>query len=133
MPSSDVLTAEVTKDEVIEAVKLCIPAMVDHAASLPMEEVVGAVMLDGFTVKLYNEAKDRRSSFAVSPPQLKYLDSLVAVYHSHPDGTEQPSVDDEKGNSPIPLVILTETAVILYWYLEHVGYHRIWDFYLGSE
>jgi len=108
--------------------------MVSHASSLPDEEVVGAVMEDGFVVKLRNEAKDRANSFAISPSQLTHLDSLVAVYHSHPGGSELISVTDEEGLRPLPAVIVTLNSVILWWYADHLNmYYRIWDRHYGVE
>ena len=132
MPSSNTLLKPEIK-LVVDAVVKCLPAMVSHAASKPKEEVVGAIMADGFTVKLTNEAKDRSAAFGVSPRQLKHLDSLVAVYHSHPDGSELISVMDERGLEPIHAVIVTTEAIVLWWYNVSFGYYRAWDLNYGIE
>ena len=118
---------------VVDAIVQCLPSMVDHAASKPHEEVVGAILADGLTVRLTNEAKDRSATFVVSPRQLKHLDSLVAVYHSHPDGSELISVTDERGLEPIHAVIVTTESVVLWWHHESFGYYRAWDLYYGIE
>ncbi len=132
MPSSNTLLKPEVK-HVVDAITLALPEMVSHAASKPKEEVVGAIMADGFTVKLTNEAKDKTAAFAVSPQQLTHLDSLVAVYHSHPDGSELISVTDEKGLAPIHAVIVTTESIVLWWFNESFGYHRVWDLYYGIE
>ena len=119
-------SSEITKDDVREAVRSSLIEMVEHASETPNEEVAGAVLRDGTSVRLVNEAEDRRSTFAISPQQLQDLD-VVAVYHSHPNGAEFPSTKDEDGLAPIPAVIITSTAIILWWYREDIGYYRIWD------
>ena len=124
--TAQLASSEFTKDDVREAVKSCISEMAVHTKETPDEEVTGAILMDGTSVRLFNEAKDRRKTFAVSPNQLEDLD-VVAIYHSHPNGVEYPSITDEEGLSPIPAVIITPTAVILWWYKEHIGYYRIWD------
>jgi len=132
MPSSNTLLKPEVK-QVVDAIVLALPEMVNHVSTKPEEEVVGAVMADGFIVKLLNEAKDRTATFAISPHQLKHLDSLVAVYHSHPGGSEMMSAADERGLNPINAVVVTTEAVVLWWYHELVGYHRVWDLYYGIE
>ena len=132
MPSSNTLLRPDIK-LVVDAITLALPEMVNHASSKPDEEVVGAVMADGFVVKLLNEAKDRTATFAISPHQLKHLDSLMAVYHSHPGGSEMISATDEEGLKPINAVVVTTEAVVLWWYNERVGYYRVWDLYYGIE
>ncbi len=132
MPSSNTLLKPEIK-HVVNAITLALPEMVGHASSKPKEEVIGAVMADGFVVKLVNEAKDRTDSFVVSPKQLTHLDSLVAVYHSHPDGSELISVTDEKGLAPIHAVIVTTESIVLWWHHPHFGYYRAWDLYYGIE
>ncbi len=119
-------SSEITKDDVREAVASSLIEMVEHAHETPDEEVAGAVLKDGTSVRLVNEAEDRHNTFAISPHQLQDLD-VVAVYHSHPNGVEFPSTKDEDGLAPIPAVIVTSTAVILWWYREDIGYYRIWD------
>ena len=135
MPSSNtpstLLRPEIKR--VVDVVVKCLPEMVEHAASKPGEEVVGAIMADGFTVRLTNEAEDRSAAFVISPRQLKHLDSLVAVYHSHPDGSELISVTDEKGLEPIHAVIVTSEAIVLWWHSDSHGYYRAWDLYYGIE
>ena len=124
--TAQLASSEFTKDDVRKAVKTCISDMAVHAKETPDEEVTGAILMDGTTVRLFNEAKDRRKTFVVSYDQLEDLD-VVAIYHSHPNGVEYPSVTDDEGLAPIPAVIVTPTAVILWWYKEHIGYYRIWD------
>lgn len=119
-------SSEFTKDDVREAVKSCVSELIVHAGEVPDEEVAGAILRDGTSVRLVNEAEDRRSTFAVSPYQLEDLD-VIAVYHSHPSGEEYPSTKDEEGLAPIPAVIITPAATILWWYREDIGYYRIWD------
>jgi len=126
-------SVEVTKDDVKEAVKSSLIDMVVHSAISPNEEVAGAVLADGTSVRLYNEAKNRRDAFIVGPSQLTELHNVVAVYHSHPNGVEYPSITDEKGLAPIPVVIITNLSVTLWWYASHVGYYRIWDRNYGTE
>ena len=130
--SLKIVLAEITKDDVKTAVESSVVDLVVHFTTSPKEEIAGVVLADGSSVRLYNEAKNRRAHFVVSPSQLKGLD-VVAVYHSHPDGPEYPSPTDEKGIAPIPAVIVTSTSVILWWYAEHVGYYRIWDRNYGAE
>ncbi len=119
-------SSEFTKDDAREAVRSCVSEMAVHAREAPDEEVTGAVLRDGTNVRLINEAENRCGSFVVLPHQLEGLD-VIAIYHSHPNGVEYPSVTDEEGLAPIPAVIITPTAVILWWYAEHIGYYRIWD------
>ena len=118
--------SEITKDDVREAVESSFVKMIAHAGEVPDEEVAGAVLRDGTSVRLINEAFYRHNDFFVSPHQLQDLD-VVAIYHSHPDGPEFPSTKDEDGLAPIPAVIITSTAAILWWYREDIGYYRIWD------
>ena len=132
MPSSNTLLKPEIK-LVVDAITLCLPEMVHHVSSTPDEEVVGAIMADGFIVELQNEAKHPTVEFVISPWQTKHLDSLVAVYHSHPDGSELISVTDEKGLAPIHAVIVTTEAIVLWWFSESFGYHRVWDLYYGIE
>ncbi len=126
--TAQLASSEITKEDVREAVRSCVSDMAVHAREAPDEEVVGAVLRDGTSVRLINEAEaeDQRACFFVFPYQLQDLD-VVAIYHSHPNGVEYPSVTDDEGLSPIPAVIVTPTAVILWWYKEHIGYYRIWD------
>lgn len=124
--TAQLASSEFTKDDVREAVGSCVSEMAVHAKETPDEEVTGAILLDGTSVRLFNEAEDRHKTFTVSPDQLEGLD-VVAIYHSHPNGVEYPSISDEEGLSPIPAVIITPTALILWWYKEHLGYYRIWD------
>ncbi len=119
-------SSEITKDDVREAVRSSLIEMVEHASETPNEEVAGAVLRDGTSVRLINEAFFRHNDFFVSPHQLQDLD-VIAIYHSHPDGPEYPSTKDEDGLAPIPAVIITPTAAILWWYREDIGYYRIWD------
>ncbi len=133
MTAQPASSVELTKTDVIGAVSTAIVDMVVHASLTPDEEVAGAVLASGKTVHLYNEAKDRTSTFIVSPLQLKDLDDVVAVYHSHPSGAEYPSIPDEKGLSPIPAVIVTPLSVTLWWWADHIGYYRIWDRNYGAE
>ncbi len=132
MPSSNTLLKPEIK-HVVDAITLALPEIVGHTSSKPQEEVVGAIMADGFVVKLFNEAKDRTASFVISSRQLKHLDSLVAVYHSHPDGSELISVADEKGLTPIHAVIVTTESIVLWWFSDYHGYYRAWDLYYGIE
>jgi proteasome lid subunit RPN8/RPN11 len=125
------LAETVSRDEVIEAVYSSFVEIVEHANAYPEQEVVGAVMLDGYTVRLVNEAEDRTADFKVGPEQLAGLKSLVAIYHSHPEGQELPSVTDEMGQYPIPMVIVTPVVVVLWWYSEMTGYYRLWDAHYG--
>ncbi len=119
-------SSELTKESVTRVVKSALIDMVVHASVRPDEEIVGAVLADGRAWSLRNEGRNRKDSFVVGAGQLTDLD-VVAVYHSHPDGPEYPSVTDEKGMSPIPVVIITPTTAILWWYEDHIGYYRIWD------
>ncbi len=118
--------SEITKDDVRGAVESSLAEMTVHANETLDEEVAGAVLRDGTSVRLINEAEDQRGSFQISPYQLQGLD-VVAIYHSHPNGVEFPSVKDEEGLAPIPAVIITPTTAILWWFADHVGYYRIWD------
>lgn len=129
--------SEVTKDEVIEAVSQALGDMVLHAMSTPDREVVGLVFPNGETHPLDNEHEDPVDHLTVSPAQLapflKADPFPVAIYHSHPGGSEYPSVTDEKGLSPFPAVILTPTAAILWWWAMQGFYYRIWDHSYGIE
>ncbi len=122
-------SSELTKEAVKEAVEGALIDMVVHAGVRPDEEVVGVVLRNGTTYPLRNEGRHRKASFVVGAGQLTDLDTdvVMAIYHSHPDGPEYPSVTDEKGMSPIPVVIITPTTAILWWYADHIGYYRIWD------
>ena len=128
-------SSELTKVDLIGAVSTALIAMVVHAGVRPHEEVVGAVLKDGAIYPLRNEGRHRKDSFVIGAGQLTDLDDdiVVAIYHSHPDGPEFPSVTDEKGMSPIPVVIITPTAAILWWWADHIGYYRIWDNNYGLE
>lgn len=133
MTAQPASSVELTKTDVIGAVSTAIVDMVVHAGITPQKEVIGAVWADGSIRRLYNEAKDQHNTFIVSPAQLKGLDNLVAVYHSHPNDVEYPSVHDEKGLAPIPIAIVTSLSVTLWWYADHIGYYRIWDRNYGAE
>ena len=128
LPASSELTKEVVK----RAVESALQDMVVHASVKPHEEVVGAVLREGAGWILRNEGRNRKDSFVVGAGQLTDLD-VVAIYHSHPDGPEYPSITDERGMSPIPVVIITPTTAILWWYADHIGYYRIWDNNYGVE
>jgi len=126
-------SSELTKEGVKTAVRKALMDMVVHASVRPKEEIVGAVLANGLIHPLRNEARDQKGSFVVGSGQLTDVEDVAAIYHSHPDGPEYPSVTDEKGMSPIPVVIITQTAIILWWYAEHIGYYRIWDHNYGAE
>ncbi len=121
-------SSEITKQDVREAVASSVIEMVAHAHEKPDEEMAGVVLRDGTSVRLINEARPeyRDGSFVIHSSQLDDLD-VIAFYHSHPNDVEFPSLIDEDGLAPIPLVIITSTAAILWWYREDIGYYRIWD------
>ncbi len=120
--------SEITKDDVREAVESSFVKMIEHARETPSQEMAGVVLRDGTSVRLINEARPeyRDGSFVIHSSQLDGLD-VIAFYHSHPNDVEFPSPIDEDGLAPIPLVIITSTAAILWWYREDIGYYRIWD------
>jgi proteasome lid subunit RPN8/RPN11 len=130
MPNTELV---VTQDQVKDLVADALVEMVDHTASRPDEEVVGAITFDGTVHHLRNEAEDKTCELVVGPSQFEDLD-VVVVYHSHPDGLELISVKDEAGLAPIPAVIVTHQAITLWWYSDRIpGYYRIWDRYYGIE
>ncbi len=126
--TAQLASSEITKQDVREAVASSIIEMVEHAHEKPDEEMAGVVLRDGTSVRLVNEARVeyRDGSFVIHASQLDGLD-VIAFYHSHPNDVEFPSPIDEEGLAPIPLVIITSTTAILWWYKEHIGYYRIWD------
>ena len=65
------------------------------------EEVCGFVLKKGedlFILEAYNEAADKEAHFQINPIQYlkayKASDEIVAVYHSHPQGSADPSEFD---------------------------------------
>ncbi len=127
------LPKELDQHQVIHSVKQAINFIWGHVRSKEDWEVVGAVLSDGRTVPLHNSHLDPKSNFAVEFDEIEpFADDVVAIYHSHPEGSEIPTVTDERGLAPIPAVIVTPTGIILWWHNESIGYYRIWDWY-GPE
>lgn len=105
-----------------------------HAMSEPEVEIVGAVLADGTTIPLTNTHAEPSSNFSVDAAELEpHINEIVAIYHSHPGGAEYPSISDGKGLAPVPAVILTPTAAILWWWTDRGFYYRIWDHTYGVE
>lgn len=79
--------------EVIEAIKL-------HAISEYPRECCGLICQDGYH-PCANVSESNEEHFRISPHEYALLrvrfGNPVAVVHSHPDGPDHPSVDDQRG------------------------------------
>ena len=75
----------------------------NHANEFPQEEVCGIVFLNKYhsveILKTINNSLNKSESFSIDPKTfLKYkLEyNVIGIYHSHPNSTERPSVQDKK-------------------------------------
>lgn len=98
-----------------------------YHSELP-NECVGLVWADGGIKRLVNQARSP-DRFSISRTQMAEqmaarpeFDLLVAIYHSHPDGSPRLSKTDEdslrtqfRKDLFIPWVVVTPYQMILYW------------------
>lgn len=72
----------------------------EHAESLPEEEVCGFIYLDRLlnpcVSREVNESQDKKNFFSISPSRILSLENIIGVYHSHPEGTAEPSKFDRE-------------------------------------
>ena len=120
-------------DLVTEAITTAIPAMNIHTREGLPEEVVGLILSDGDIVRLINQARSK-NRFTVSRAQmaekLAYIDPekhvVVAIYHSHPDGTSTLSptdIDSMRGTwaddgLTLPWVVVCPDSRVSIWWLD---------------
>ena len=104
--------------ELMHALAIAKPDIIDHAADDHPLEAVGLVFSDGSTRRLINQARSPRR-FSIARAQLEEVIaesglSPICLYPSHPAGRAVPSTPDQRVMSsqatraglPVPFVIL---------------------------
>lgn len=120
-------------DEVMEAIRVAIPAMNIHAKEGLPEEVVGFVLSDGDIVRLTNQARSR-TRFTISRAQMAdrlasinpEKHQIIAIYHSHPESTTTLSPTDVESMTQtwnddgltLPWVVVCPDSRVGFWWLD---------------
>lgn len=70
------------------------------------DERCGVVLQDFQIIELVNESSDPYSSFVISEAQISpYKDKLAGIWHTHPRGPANLSIDDYNAVSDLPHLI----------------------------
>lgn len=98
--------------------------IIEHAESLPEEEVCGFVILNNnltITVeRALNENPNPRDCFSISPRRFleyKLNKKILGIYHSHPTTTELPSKHDKAMSEEMGIPYLTYSLKTTKFYL----------------
>jgi proteasome lid subunit RPN8/RPN11 len=120
-------------DSLLDAIDTALPALNIHAKEGAPEEVVGMVLSSGNIVRLINQSRSNHM-FTVSRVQLAdklamidpAVNTVIAIYHSHPGGTSTLSPTDVQAMKrtwtddglTLPWIVVVPDSRVAFWWLD---------------